>query len=189
VSRARPPRSPAVIDACCLIDLLVTGRAAEILRASGFTWHLPIAVRDEVRYVRRHDPARAGGYLDEPVDLGPYLTAGLLTPCQPSDEHEQEQFVRYAARFCSEGEAMCLALARSRGWTVATDDRKAIRVAAEEGLTVISCPGLVKAWADATRPDPGVIERVLSDIETLVRFRPGPSMPGSSWWSRYRPAP
>ena len=48
---------------------------------------------------------------------------------------------------------MCLALAESRGWLVATDDRKAIRVAQQAGLTVLSCPELIKTWADATRPD------------------------------------
>ena len=45
---------------------------------------------------------------------------------------------------------MCIAIAEQRGWTVATDDRKAIRVAQQAGLTVVSCPELVKRWADAT---------------------------------------
>ncbi len=51
---------------------------------------------------------------------------------------------------------MCLALAESRGWVVATDDRKAVRVAGQAGLTVVSTPAIVKAWADATRPDPAL---------------------------------
>ena len=79
---------------------------------------------------------------------------------------------------------MCLALAESRGWTVATDDRKAIRVAAGAGLTVISCPQLVKAWADATRPAEATIAQVLADIETLAQFRPSAVMPESAWWYR-----
>jgi hypothetical protein len=140
VSRRRPPPAPAVIDASCLIDLLVSGLAEEILRANAFIWNLPIAGKDEVRYIRRYDASQPGALINEPADLGPHLTSGLLTPCQPDDPPEEARFVHYAAHFRSDGEAMCLALAESRGWTVATDDRKAILIAAGAGQPVISCP-------------------------------------------------
>jgi predicted nucleic acid-binding protein len=187
VSRRRPLPAPAVIDACCLIDLLVSGLAGEILRANAFNWHLPIAVKDEVRYIRRYDPTQPGALINEPADLSPHLTSGLLTSCQPVDPPEEARFVHYAAQFRSDGEAMCLALAESRGWTVATDDRKATRIAAGAGLTVISCPQLVKAWADAGRPTQAVLAQVLADIETLAQFRPNSSMPESVWWFANRP--
>jgi hypothetical protein len=187
VSRRRPPPAPAVIDACCLIDLLVSGLAEEILRANVFTWHLPIAVKDEVSYIRRYDPSQPGVLINDPAELSPHLTSGLLTSCQPDDPQEEARFVHYAAQFRSDGEAMCLAMAESRGWTVATDDRKAIRFAAGAGLSVISCSQLVKAWADARRPDPAVLVQVLTDIETLAQFRPNPSMPESAWWFGNRP--
>ena len=138
--------APAVIDACCLIDLLASGQAEAILRAAGRAWHLPVAVQGEVRYVREHDPSQPGGFLSVPADLTPLIGSGLLTPCLPDDPQEQARFVQYATIFRSDGEAMCLALAESRGWAVATDDRKAIRVAGQAGLAVISCPALVKAW-------------------------------------------
>jgi len=179
---------PATIDACCLIDLLVSGHAEAILRASGYAWHLPAAVLDEVKYLRQYDPAQAGAFLNVPADLTPYLATGLLTPCQPDDTQEQARFVRYATQFRSDGEAMCLALAESRGWPVATDDRKAIRVAEMAGLTVISCPQLVKAWVDATRPDAATVFRVLTDIQTLAQFRPNPAMPESAWWHQRSPS-
>ena len=174
---------PAVIDACCLIDLLASGHAEAILRAGGYAWHLPAAVQQaEVQHVRRYDPAQPGAFLSVLVDLSPHLTSGLLIPCHPDDPQEQAHFVHYATIFRSDGEAMCLALAESRGWVVATDDRKAIRVAGQAGLTVISCPQLVKAWADATQPDPATIVQVLTDIQTLAKFRPNPSMPELTWW-------
>ena len=77
---------------------------------------------------------------------------------------------------------MCLALAERRGWLVATDDRKAIRVARQAGLTVVSCPELVKAWADATRPDQATLVQILKDIQTLAQFRPNLTMPEAAWW-------
>jgi len=77
---------------------------------------------------------------------------------------------------------MCLALAEQRKWIAATDDRKVIRVAQQTGLTVVSCPELVKAWADATRPDAMTLVQVLNDIKTLAQFKPNPSMPEYQWW-------
>jgi len=178
--------TPALIDACCLIDLLSAGQAeAEaILRASGHAWHLPVAVRGEVRYVRQHDPAQPGGFLNVPADLTPLIASGRLTVCQPDDPQEQARFVHYATMFRSDGEAMCLALGESRGWIVASDDRKAIRVAGQAGLTVISCPQIVKAWARATRPGAVALARVLTDIQTLAKFVPNPTMPEAAWWLR-----
>jgi hypothetical protein len=175
---------PAVIDACCLIDLLASGQTEAILRATGYSWYLPSAVQAEVQYVRQHDPDKPGSYRNVPVDLTPFVGSGVLTPCQPDNAQEQARYVQHATRFRSDGEAMCLALAECRGWTVATDDRRAILVAQQTGLTVVSCPELVKAWADATRPDSTIVVRVLTDIQTLAQFRPNRNMPEAAWWER-----
>ena len=78
---------------------------------------------------------------------------------------------------------MCLAIAESRGWIVATDDRKAIRTGQAAGLTVISCPELVKKWADAARPAAPILQGVLKDIQFLAQFRPNSSMPCYKWWT------
>jgi len=116
------------------------------------------------------------------VDLTPHTVSGLLSLCQSDSSQEQARFVHYATLFRSDGEAMCLALAECRGWLVATDDRKAIRVAQRVGLTVLSCPELIKTWADAPRHDTASLVRVLSDIQRLAQFRPNSTMPESAWW-------
>src|SRR3954452_22899061 len=128
----------AAIDACCLIDLLTTEHAKAILQAAGLDWHVPTAVESEVRHVRRYDASNPGQILTVPVDLSILKAVGLIQPCAPSDQAEQDRFIQYAARFRSDGEAMCLAIAEHRGWIVATDDRKAIRVAQQAGLSVLS---------------------------------------------------
>ena len=173
---------PTVIDACCLIDLLASGQAEAILRATGHAWHLPSSVQAEVQYVRQYDPDKPGSYRNVPVDLTPFVTSGVLTMCQPDDAQEQAQYVQYATLFRSDGEAMCLALAECRGWTVATDDRRAIQVARKAGVTVVSCPELVKAWADATKRGQATLCKVLRDIQVLAQFRPNPAMPDYQWW-------
>jgi hypothetical protein len=172
----------AAIDACCLIDLLASGDAEAILRACGFTWHLPAAVQAEVQYRRQHDSAQLGKTIMVPVDLSPMIASGLLTVCRPQSQQELDQFTRYATIFRSDGEAMCLALARERKWIVATDDRRAIRIAQQAGLTVVSCPELLKKWAGATRPDRAALNTVLQDIQVLAQFKPNPTMPEFQWW-------
>lgn len=171
-----------VIDACCLIDLFATGHTEAILRAAGIDWHLPSAVQGEVQHVRQHDPTQPGQFLKIAVDLSPLINSGVLQVCEPNNQTEQDRFVLYATQFRSDGEAMCIALAEQRGWLVATDDSKAIRVAQQAGLTVLSCPELVKRWADATKPDQATLCKVLQDIHVLALFKPNPRMPEYQWW-------
>lgn len=167
----------AAIDACCLIDLLATGHAEAILRACGHAWHLPVAVQGEVQFVRQADPADSSKLTAVPVDLTPLISAGVLNVCQPDNQAELDRFIRYAAVFRSDGEAMSLALAESRGWLIATDDKKVIRIAQQAGLTVLSSPQLVKMWADSDQPDQATLVKALMDIELLAHFRPNFSMP------------
>jgi hypothetical protein len=172
----------AAIDACCLIDLLASGNAEAILRASAFSWQLPSTVRGEVQYVRQLDPAQPGKLVKVPADLSGFVGLGVLTACDPQNQRELDRFTHYATLFRSDGESMCLALAEQRGWVIATDDRRAIRVAQQAGLTVVSCPQLVKAWADATTPDQATLLRVLQDIQVFAQFKPNPTMPEYQWW-------
>lgn len=173
---------PAAIDACCLFDLLASGHVEAILRASGFSWQLPSAVQGEVQYVRQHDPAQPGKLVKMAADLSGLVSSGVLTVCDPQNQQELDRFIHYATLFRSDGESMCLALAEQRGWVVATDDRRAIRVAQQAGLTVVSCPQLLKAWADPAAPDQATLFRVLQDIQVLAQFKPTPTMPEYQWW-------
>jgi hypothetical protein len=99
----------------------------------------------------------------------------------------QDQDVNCATMFRSDGEAMCLALGKCRGWVVATDDRGAILVAQQAGLTVVSCPELVRFWAISARVSAASLVHAPTDIQTLAQFRPNPSMPEHKWWAAPRP--
>jgi hypothetical protein len=173
---------PAAIDACCMIDLLSSGRAEAILRAGGFTWQLPFAVQGEIQYLRQHDPKQPGKLVKVPAALSGLVSSGVLTVCAPKNQKELDRYTHYATVFRSDGESMCLALAEQRKWAIATDDRKAIRVAQQVGLTVVSCPELVKAWAAAAGPDQPTLVKTLHDIQVLAQFKPNPSMPEYGWW-------
>jgi hypothetical protein len=172
----------ATIDACCLIDLLASGHAEAVLRACGYAWHVPVAVQSEVQFVRQPDATARSKFIAVPVDLTPLISAGVLTVCQPDDPPELDPFTQYATLFRSDGEAMCLALAGSRGWLIATDDKKAIRIGQQVGLSVLSSPQLVKIWADTAHPDQPTLVKALRDIEVLAQFRPNSTMPECRWW-------
>jgi predicted nucleic acid-binding protein len=182
MTRQRVAVPRAALDACCLFDLLASGNIEAILRASGFSWQLPSAVQDEVKYVRRPDPAQPGKLMKVAVDLSGYIKAGVLKVCDPQNQRELDRFMHYATLFRSDGESMCLALAEERGWVVATDDRRAIRIAQQAGLTVVSSPQLLRAWANAAAPSQATLQQVLQDIELLAQFKPNPTMPEYQWW-------
>ncbi len=172
----------SVIDACSLIDLLASGEAEAILRSVGFTWFLPSAVQNEVRYCRQYDPANPGKVVSVPADLTGLISTGLLTICSPQDQAETNRFTQYATVFRSDGESMCLAIAETRGWSLATDDRKAIRIAKQAGIPVVSSPELVKAWSASAQIQPAALRQVLKDIQFLAHFKPNAAMPESKWW-------
>jgi hypothetical protein len=175
----------AVIDACCLIDLLSSGIVGPILRAGEHTWHVPSAVRAEVQFIRQPDPNDPGVLVSIPADLTGLIAAGTLIDCGVETDEEASLYVHYASIFRSDGESMCLAVAKHRGWAMATDDRRAIRFARDAGLSVVSTPELVKSWADASKAGRDEIRQVLNNIELFARFRPNPSMPECRWWTKH----
>jgi hypothetical protein len=172
----------AVIDACCVIDLCASGHPEAVLAASGFRWFIPAVVIGEARYLHQPDPDDPRRLVPVPLDLSPFLTAGLLTACDLEGEEESRRFVQLATLFRSDGEAACLAIAKTRAWTLATDDRKARREAGLLGVPVVTTPELLKAWADASGAKKAKVARLLQDIQTYARFTPHKTMPLHAWW-------
>ena len=81
-----------------------------------------------------------------------------------------------------DGEAMALAIAKSRSWAVSTDDRKAKRIADELSVKVLTTPEIVKRWADLARPSLDDLRQTLQLIETRASFFPSANHPLHSWW-------
>lgn len=124
----------------------------------------------------------SGKIISVPVDLSALISAGALPLCQPDVPAEVDLFIQYAARFGSDGEAMCLALAENRGWLLATDDKEATKVGQQAGMQTISTPELLKGWSVKAAPDAAAVAQALADIELYARFRPNPAMAEFQWW-------
>ncbi len=82
-----------------------------------------------------------------------------------------------------DGEAMALAIARLRGWTLATDDRKAKRFADDLDVPVVTTPELMQRWAKASKIRPAKLRTLLSNIQHCARFVPAEDAPGYDWWT------
>ncbi len=143
--------------------------------------HVPTKVVEETLYVLQPDPDDPSGLVKSPIDLDRYMAAGVLQTCDFVGEEEIELYVRMAIPL-GDGEAACFAIAARRGWALATDDRRARRLAAESSLPVITTPELVKLWAKNTNAGDEEIMTVLQNIQKFAYFTPRASAPEYGWW-------
>lgn len=174
---------PAVIlDACGTLNLYASGRFVSILTALGHDWYIPVAVEREAQQYRQPDPADPEKLIALPIDLIPALDAGVLNRCDCEGDEEAALYIQLAARIGDDGESMGLAIAKCRGWSVLTDDKKARRIAGELGVPVLATPEVMKRWAAAVSPGAEELIRVLEAIERFGNYRPGRGTVDYEWW-------
>lgn len=175
-----------IVEACCLINLYASRNVLDILRVLEGGLFVPDLVKDESLFIRKEDEQDTTILVPETVDLTEAIAEGLLHRCQLEDEVEAECFVRFAAAV-DDGEAICLALAKCRNWMVATDDRKAVRLATAEGIGTITTAEIVRLWADSCKAKDAAVAKILQCIERYARFRPRKDSPLHDWWWRLLP--
>ncbi len=174
--------SDQIVDACCLINLYAAGPLEALLAGCRGMFHVSDEVRAEATLYRQPDPENPSLLVPAPIDLSLAILQGLVQKCRITGDEELMLYVKYASQI-DDGEASCLAIAKSRGWIVATDDRKAIRLATESEIGVVTTPELVQRWANTIQPSVGEIEQVVRNIERFARFRPRVGSPLYDWWT------
>ncbi len=117
-----------------------------------------------------------------PVDVPAWEKTGEIGVV-PLDPAKLTLFVSLT-RDWDDGEATTLALARSRGYLVVTDDRKAVRTADHHGCAVLGTAGLLRQWAQAVGLPSADIGMVLRRVERRARFPPRRHDPDHDWWTR-----
>jgi len=183
-----------VLDACCLVNLAAAHALDTWLGDLRLAWKLPEAVLSEALFLRgtRDDEASAGeteqaGPPRKPILLRPLIESGRLNIVRPNTDAELAAYVALA-RELDDGEAMALAIAQTRGWQIATDDRKAIRLATEAGVSVLTTPAVVKRWVDRSEPSPAEVRSTLAAIRDRARFLPSRRDPLCDWWMEQQSA-
>ncbi len=168
-----------VVDACCMINLCAAGDLCNRLSVLGGKWYVPSAVLAESLYV--HVELDDGTVDKSLIDLQPFIDDGTLLSCAADPGDELDLYVDLATQI-DDGEAMALAIAKSRGWTLSTDDRKAMRIAGELSVAVLTTPDLIKRWSDLAAPSLDVLQETIRLIENLANFFPASSHPLHDWW-------
>ena len=175
--------SQRIIDACCLINLYASRNVSDILRVLEGGLFVPDLVKDESLFIRKEDDQDPTVLVPETIDLTEALAEGLLHRCQLENATEAQHFVQFATSV-DDGEAICLALAKCRNWVVATDDRKAIRLAKAESINTITTAEIVKLWADFGNATDAAVAEIIQRIERYARFSPRKDLPLHDWWER-----
>lgn len=151
------------VDACCILNILATGRARELVAELGFrTCFVADAVVDETLYLE-----------DRAIDFEELAAVGLTVTTALTQE-EKQLYVELSAAL-DDGEAMTCALAVCRAGLVATDDRKAIRVLSQlaPDVPTLTTPGLMKRWSEEGGIEPEILGELLNRIQTIANFVPG----------------
>jgi predicted nucleic acid-binding protein len=172
-----------VLDTCVLINLVATGQVEDIL-ASMARSVVCAAVQKESLYLRSNDPAVSR----EPVSLDALIAAGLLQPVDVTEGPEEELYVQHASRL-DDGEAMSLAIAQSRGFHLATDDRKGRRLFMEavgDRSRLLSTAGILREWAECRNVSKHKLREAIIAVVNRAKFTPAEADPDYKWWQAAR---
>jgi predicted nucleic acid-binding protein len=175
-----PPRT-LLIDTCVLINLLASGEIKAVLEVAARQSLICSAVEKESIYLRADEPQDGL----EDVNLRPLIEEGILTVCDIETPEEELLYVNYASAL-DDGEAMTLAIALSRHWSLATDERKARRLfleAANNTDLLTTTSELIKKWSEAKRISSDRVKSILLQIENRARYRPPAWDVNNQWWT------
>jgi predicted nucleic acid-binding protein len=161
-----------LLDTCCLINLHVSQKLPQILQSLQTDIVVVETVRHEAGNSRTEDHLNRGcfrieDFTEEEAELFFYILANEIG--------------------MDDGEAAVAALAIIRSWGAITDDKRArnyFQLRAPQ-IQLISTPEIISHWAYVTGASPQDIQQVVSEIETVGRFRPNKDFPLYSWWKQY----
>lgn len=191
---AKTSENLVLLDACCLLNLFATGRAEEILGALPYTFAIARYVAEkevlEIEPEEGEGPQGSGTVALRPSIVG-MIERGLIRRLEIATHEEELALIRFAAQL-DDGEAHTLALALVRESQVATDDRKAIRVAKEawsEAAAAVGDAGpcirtseLLFEWAEGENLGDDELRRIVGAITRRARFLPPRVDP---WFERW----
>jgi len=173
-----------IIDCCSLINLYTGWRGLNELRTLSGTWYVGDTVLDqEAQYTRDQDAE--GRIITVALDLRQAEESGAIRRVTLDTSAEIELYVDLAQEL-DDGEAQAIAIAKTRGLTLLTDDAKARRFAHSAELTVstVSTAMVLQIWAAQDPSHQLRIPEVVQRIATLARFRPRQDDPGFDWWNK-----
>ena len=171
-----------ITDASVLINLVASGAAGDILSSCGTEFKVCPDVIREVKILRDRETGE-----EHAIDLEPFFSTGMLERIEPQTDLEFELLIDYAALLgAGDGEAMCFALAESRGHPIAIDDERAIRRAKKRypNFETLGTLEILILWQERNGVADERMGQLLQSIFRFARFRPAASHPHYAWWQR-----
>jgi hypothetical protein len=169
-----------------LINLYASRRLPAILAVSVEQAIVPKPVIAECLYIRQPSEEDPHDVAPVTVNLDPLIDSGVLLLTELTGDVELRQFVQLAA-LIDDCEAACLAIAAVRGLVLATDDRRAIQIATDLRVSVLTTPELLRKWARRGSPTQQEVTDAILCIEKYGRFRPHGMCASARWWAEQRP--
>ncbi len=170
--------NPIIVDACVLINLEATGQLDLIARTLGLDLLVTESARAEVGSLRDE----FGGVIQiVPIQLERHTNSGSLAVIA-LEPNELPTFVELALAL-GDGEASSIAVAASRGFAIATDDRKARRISIERGLPEpLRTTAILRAYCGRAQSAAPVVRDLLWAVQQRANFVPPRSDPDRDWW-------
>ncbi|OJW05712.1 MAG: hypothetical protein BGO39_02580 [Chloroflexi bacterium 54-19] len=167
-----------LLDTVSVMNLYASDYIEEIVRAIPCEIAVSLDVKDEADYIFV-GPAQNVTSRKKAVDLDPLHQSNVLTLIDYYTEEEATNIVNLAFEGMDNGEAVTCALALSRDWSIATDDRAAIRALTRLALPikVVSTFDLIDWWVQFNYPDRNLVIEVLRNIWIRRRHKPESSHP------------
>jgi predicted nucleic acid-binding protein len=178
------PTVPILLDACCLLNLYASGRFQEIAETFLQLTIADYVVQKEALFIRKRN-VNTETDDREKVELGPFISSGLIRVISINSKDENERYIDLASEL-DDGEAITIALALHNHYTIATDDRKALRVISNmSSITSISTLEIVKKWSDRKKIQDTEIKQILLNMLFCASYQPGEREPQYSWWKSF----
>ena len=173
-----------LIDACCLLNLSASGHLEAVLAAwrpdESTIFCLAENVKKEALFLRRGGTGEDAEE-HEAINLDTLLENGTFQIVRPDTEQELSDYVSLTAQL-DDGEAMTCILAASRGWSVVTDDRKALRWLASQTVPALGTLYFLHQWANDSKTTPEDLKKVLLNVQDKAHFLPPRAHPLKTWW-------
>jgi predicted nucleic acid-binding protein len=171
-----------VIDACCMLNLLATGREVDIVRSlSLLLLETPQVSREPVSLSTA--PDEDGVRRKEPTSTAALRAVGFLETRALSTEALLDAFVACAARI-KDTDASCIALAGVLKIPLITDDRKERKVATDifPSIELVSTLDLVHDAASSLQWNADELVEVASNLRWRGNFAPPKRDPRGEWY-------
>lgn len=175
--------SQILLDACCIINLAASGYFLDII--DSFPNQFLVA-----KYVFENEILSILDQFSEEsiitrIEKRDFLACTRIVDIQTNEE--AEVLIDYVNRpNLDSGEAYSAAIAVSRKYILATDDKAAIKLAIQEGRPeIISTLKIIHYWSESKLINFKTVSLALSNIQTFGKYRPGRNHEYYSWWRNH----